>query len=108
MELPPKLVGHSKVIAHLLPTLVPPVDGGHTLKFLYGDTTPPSGIEHGWTKLEEMLKYFYYPILNSPLFQAKAEEWLSKRDRFRWDTSALKIVDNLVWELAEGDTVPKG
>ncbi len=105
MELPPKLVGHSKVMAHLLPSLVPPVDGGHTFKFLYGDSTPPSGIENGWAKLEEMLKEYFYPNLKSPPFPAKAEEWLSKRDRFRWDTSPLKIVDNLVWELAESPTL---
>lgn len=78
MESAPKLVGHSKVMAHLLPNLVPPVDGGHTLKFLYGDTTPPDGIDDGWTKLEELLKEFFYPILKSPTFRAKAEEWLGR------------------------------
>lgn len=100
MVLPPKIVGHSKVMAHLLPNLVPPVDGGHTLKFLYDDATPPHGTDNGWAMLEQMLKEFFYPVLQSPLFQPKAEEWLFTA-RCRWDTSLLKIVDNFVWELAE-------
>jgi len=101
MVLPPKIVGDSKVMAHLLPNLVPPVDGGHTLEFLFADATPPHGIENGWAILEQMLKELFYPVLQSPLFQSKAEEWLSSSPRCRWDTSLLKIVDNLVWELAE-------
>jgi hypothetical protein len=39
---------------------------------------------------------FFNPVARSELFQAKANEWLARREQFKWDTSSLKYVDNLV------------
>jgi hypothetical protein len=90
------LVGNSKVMAHLMPHLIPPVDREYTLKFLFGNGQITNGIDVEWKKLAQVLEGFFYPVIRSPLFQAKAEIWLAHNDRFRWDTSYLKILDNLV------------
>ncbi len=95
------LVGNSKVIAHLLPKLVSPVDREYTLNYLFRHGQIKNGIEVEWIKLAQILEGFFYPIAQSPLFQSKAEEWLGHGDRFKWDTSALKIVDNLVIGLSK-------
>jgi hypothetical protein len=95
------LVGNSKVMAHLLPKLVPPVDREYTLSFLFRRGQITNGIEVEWKKLAQILEGFFYPVAQSPLFQSKAEEWLKDKDRFKWDTSALKIVDNLVIGLCK-------
>jgi hypothetical protein len=90
------LVGNSKVMAHLLPHLIPPVDREYTLKFLFGNGQIRNGIEVEWKKLVQILEGFFYPVAQFPLFQSKAESWLAHNDRFKWDTSHLKILDNLV------------
>jgi hypothetical protein len=95
------LVGNSKVMAHLLPNLVPPVDREYTLKFLFGRGNITNGIDLEWGKLRMVLEGFFYPVSQSPIFQLKAEEWLLQRDRYKWDTSSLKIVDNLVIGLSK-------
>jgi hypothetical protein len=95
------LVGNSKVMAHLLPNLIPPVDREYTLKFLFRNGQITKGIEAEGEKLVQILTGFFYPITQSLIFQPKAEEWLTQNDRFKWDTSALKIVDNLVIGLSK-------
>ena len=99
MKSRPMLVGNSKVMAHLLPELVPPVDGSYTLNFLFGKPGCPDGVEAQWRVLEQILKEFFYPVAQSPDFKARSAIWLSG-DRFRWDTSPLKIIDNLIMELS--------
>ncbi len=95
------LVGNSKVMAHLLPNLVPPVDREYTLKLLFGRGDITNGVDVEWTKLKQVLASFFYPVIQSPVFQARADEWLAHRDEFRWDTSHLKIADNLVIGLSK-------
>jgi hypothetical protein len=95
------LVANSKVMAHLLPKLIPPVDRQYTLKFLFKHGRINNGIELEWRRLEEILIGFFYPIANSIVFQDRAAEWLTRTDQFKWDTSALKIVDNLVIGLSK-------
>jgi hypothetical protein len=90
------LVGNSKVMAHLLPNLIPPVDREYTLKFLFRNDQITNGIEVEWGKIEQVLQDFFYPVAQSPLFQSRAKGWLAHNDRFLWDTSPLKILDNLV------------
>ena len=103
------LVGNSKVMAHLLSNLIPPVDGEYTLAFLFGHNRITKGIEPEWKTLAQILDGFFYPIVRSPLFQAKAAKWLADGNRSKWDTSELKIVDNLIIGLAfigSGTEVP--
>jgi hypothetical protein len=102
------LVGNSKVMAHLLPKLVPPVDREYTLKFLFGRGDITNGIDIEWKKLRQVLEGFFYPIGQSSVFQPKAKEWLDLPDRYKWDTSPLKIVDNLVIGLSKMSRVDQG
>ncbi|MGB8522887.1 MAG: hypothetical protein WCD43_07970 [Candidatus Acidiferrales bacterium] len=95
------LVGNSKVMAHLLPNLVPPVDRAYTLKFLFQHGRITNGIDVECEKLMQILDGFFYPVARSPLFLSKAQEWSTYNDRFKWDTSPLKIVDNLVIGLSK-------
>lgn len=90
------LVGNSKVMAHLLPNLIPPVDRQYTLKFLFRHGSIKNAIELEWTTLQQILTEFFYPIVSSQRFQDKAKEWLADSRWALWDTSELKIVDNLV------------
>jgi hypothetical protein len=94
------LVGNSKVFAHLLPNLVPPVDREYTLTFLFGNKQITNDLQGEWGKLRQILQGFFHPIAEDPIFRAKADEWLTRRDRSRWDTSQLKILDNLVIGMA--------
>jgi len=90
------LVGNSKVMAHLLPNLIPPVDREYTLKFLFRHGQITNGIEVEWEKLRQILTGFFYPVAQIHVFQSKAEEWITQSNRFKWDTSTLKIIDNLI------------
>lgn len=93
------LVGNSKVMAHLVPNLIPPVDGRFTLGFVCGETGASNiGIDAEWDLLQKLLKAFFYPIVQDPRFRAKADEWVGQNCG-EWDTSRLKIVDNLMMEL---------
>ncbi|MGO9308153.1 MAG: hypothetical protein ACLQDL_03910, partial [Spirochaetia bacterium] len=39
---------------------------------------------------------FYYPIAYDTNFQQKAHSWMATNKKYPWDTSILKIIDNLV------------
>ena len=106
MESGTSLVGNSKVMAHLLPNLVPPVDRQYTLQFLFGNGRIKNGSEE-WTMLKKALDHFFYPVFRDPRFQAKAVKWRADKNRSNWDTSDLKIVDNLLIGLLKKDRSKK-
>ena len=95
------LVGNSKVMSHALPRLIPPVDREYTLKFLFGTGRIVNDLEREWQMLQTILRGFFYPVLASQLLRAKFDEWMRESEVFRWDTSPLKIVDNLIIGLAK-------
>ncbi len=90
------LVGNSKVIAHALPKLVAPVDREYTLTFLFGNGQIRNEKEAEWNKLRQILEHFFYPVSASAAFAGKAETWMKQSAGFKWDTSPLKVVDNLI------------
>ena len=90
------IVGNSKVMAHLLPNLVAPVDRQYTLKFLFGRKEIQNGLEREWKLMRKIHEQFYYSIANDTGFQRKAQAWMIKDSQFPWDTSILKVIDNLV------------
>jgi hypothetical protein len=102
------LVGNSKVMAHLLPNLIPPVDRAYTLTFLFKHSRIKNGKESEWKTLVQILDGFFYPVVRSPLFQKKAQEWLAQSNRSNWDTSELKIVDNLLIGLLKIQRAEQG
>jgi len=97
------LVGNSKVMAHALPNLVAPVDREYTLRFLFGSTYIANDLEREWGTLQKILSGFFYPLLRSEPFKLKAREWQERCAEFKWDTSPLKIADNLVIGLKSMD-----
>jgi hypothetical protein len=101
METATLLVGNSKVLAHALPNLIPPIDREYTLRLLFRSTNITNGSAREWKKLRDILEGFFYPVVHSKAFQAKATKWLGEPSRFKWDTSSLKIADNLVIGLAK-------
>lgn len=94
------LVGHSKVMAHLLPNLVPPIDRTYTLQYLRG-TSVICGEQHQqWRMMRGILEGFFYPIIVNSAFSQKAQKWMNNRKEYPWDTSILKVVDNLILAAA--------
>ena len=97
------LVGNSKLMAHWLPNLVPPIDRTYTLKLLYGRTSIKNGLDNEWAMLREMLEGFFYPLLREPKFKTRVSRWLVGGSQCTWDTSPLKIADNVVIGFIKSD-----
>ena len=90
------IVGNSKVMAHLLPNLVAPVDRQYTLKYLFVGIGIQNNLEREWQLMRKIHEHFYYPVANDTWFQHKAQAWVTNNSRFPSDTSVLKVIDNLV------------
>lgn len=90
------LVGNSKVMHHMLPNIVPPIDREYTLWYLRGHTTIKNDLAYEWDLMKCIISDFFIPIASDNDFQLKAATWLSKVNEYPWDTSSLKIVDNLI------------
>jgi hypothetical protein len=99
------LVSNSKVMAHALPNLVAPVDRQYTLRFLFDSTNIANDRDQEWETLQAILRGFFYPVVRAETFRAKAREWQAEQARFRWDTSPLKIADNLLIGLLKREGV---
>lgn len=96
MQTKTSIVGHSKVMAHLLPDLIAPIDRQYTFKFIFGNTHITNNIENEWRLLRKIHEKFFYPIVQDSGFKKQAARWMTDQDKYPWDTSILKIVDNLV------------
>jgi len=96
MESRTSLVGNSKVMAHLLPNIVPPIDREHTLKYLRGNTNIKNDLDYEWKLMHEIIGNFFIPIAYDVTFLRKANTWIDDQSNFPWDTSVLKVIDNLV------------
>ena len=90
------LVGNSKVMAHLLTALIPPIDREYTLRYLRGTTALRNDPEYEWSVLGELLEGFFFPIIRNKEFQMIADPWVQTQTRYPWDTSLMEVVDNLV------------
>lgn len=90
------IVGNSKVMAHLIPNAVAPVDREYTLKFLFGNGNITNDLDKEWLLFRKIHEEFFYPIANDRAFQHVAVKWIAEQGTWPWDTSLLKVVDNLV------------
>ncbi|MDR3555355.1 MAG: hypothetical protein P4L55_11415 [Syntrophobacteraceae bacterium] len=90
------LVGNSKVMHHLLPNIVPPIDREYTLWFLRGNTSLKNDPTTEWHLMKEIISRFFVPVASDSIFYSKAEQWIGRTDDFPWDTSVFKVVDNLI------------
>lgn len=90
------LVGNSKVMHHMLPNVIPPIDREYTLWFLRGNTTIRNDLEAEWLLMKEIISQFFIPVSSDMTFYSKAEQWMKRNEEYPWDTSIFKVVDNLV------------
>lgn len=96
MESGTTIVGHSKVMHHLLPDVIPPIDREYTLWFLYGNKTIKNDLETEWFLLKEIISEFFIPVASDREFYSKAGRWMARSKDYPWDTSFFKVVDNLI------------
>lgn len=90
------IVGNSKVMAHMIPNIVTPIDREYTLKYLKGNTNIENGIDDEWKLKKEIISEFFIPITKNTEFLKKANNWISNQANYPWDTSIFKIIDNLI------------
>ena len=90
------LVGNSKVMHHMMPNIVPPIDREYTLRYLRGNTNISNNLDWEWQTMKAIISDFFIPIACDAGFDATARRWMGSQDEYPWDTSVLKVVDNLV------------
>jgi hypothetical protein len=92
------VVGNSKVMAHLLPNIVPPVDREYTLKYLWGKqhVTIKNDLDFEWNLLRRTIAEFFIPVASDAQFYSLAQAWMQDQEKYPWDTSLFKVVDNLI------------
>lgn len=90
------LVGNSKVMAHMLPDMVPPIDREYTLRYLRGSTSIRNDIDGEWQLMREIIEAFFIPIAQNDNFRRQANRWMSHQAEYPWDTSVFKVIDNMV------------
>jgi len=90
------LVGNSKAMHHMLPDIVPPMDREYTLWYLVGKKTITNDLESEWNLLKNIISGFFIPVASNREFEARAMKWIARKDEYPWDTSFMKIVDNIV------------
>jgi hypothetical protein len=90
------LVGNSKVMHQILPNVIPPIDRKYTLKFLHGNTNIRNDLNYEWQLMRSIIQNFFFPIASNIHFQGLVNNWTNRMCEFPWDTSTLKIIDNIL------------
>lgn len=90
------LVGNSKVMHHMMPNIVPPIDRYYTLSYLRGNSNICNELDLEWALMKEIISDFFIPIACDAEYNLKGMKWIERQSEYPWDTSLLKIVDNLV------------
>jgi len=88
------LVGNSKVMHHMMPNIVPPIDREYTLRYLCGNTMFQNDPEKEWQTMRSLISGFFIPVAIDNTFAAKATQWIA--DKRPWDTSLMKVIDNIL------------
>lgn len=93
----PKFVAHSKIMHFLLPSLIPPMDKGHILYFLYGgDRITEKGKKAKKNLSIKDEEQMFIDVLKQ--FQIIANKLDLKEEdlKNKWDASIPKIIDNAI------------
>lgn len=90
------IVGNSKVMAHMIPNIVPPIDREYTLKYLKGNTNIRNGLDYEWKLMKGVISEIFIPVAKDTEFVKKANAWIDNQSEYPWDTSIFKVIDNLV------------
>jgi hypothetical protein len=95
MQSETRLVGNSKVLHHMAPNIVPPIDREYTLRYVTGGTTIANDVEKEWRTMKTVIAEFFIPVACDGAFGAKAARWMES-GAHPWDTSPMKVIDNLL------------
>ena len=87
------IVGNSKVMAHMMPNIIPPIDRAYTLRFLKENIK--NGLEYEWPLTRRIIENFFIPVAKDDKFISRSKCWMEKREKYPWDSSPFKIIDNL-------------
>jgi hypothetical protein len=93
-----KIVAMSKILAHIIPEIFVPIDNEYTFQ-LISNKQGVKRLPANWTEFEmfkELHLKLFKPIVSNEAFRASADDWIKNKNRFIWDTSIPKIVDNLI------------
>lgn len=90
------LVGNSKVMHHMMPNIVPPIDREYTLRYVCGNTNIANDLDKEWQTMRDIIGGFFIPVAADAAFAAKAARWISDTGAYPWDTSVMKVIDNLL------------
>jgi hypothetical protein len=88
------LVGNSKVMAHMMANIVPPIDRAYTLRYL--EENVKNGFEHEWPLMRNIIEKFFIPVATDKNYSTHAKNWMGDRKKYPWDSSPFKIIDNLI------------
>lgn len=90
-----QFVGNSKLLHHLLPDIVLPMDRGHTLRF-FCKHLPSIGYYKSASELKKKEKEIFIDVLAGfqELYKEIPKTYFKKMDEF--DTSIPKIIDNAI------------
>ena len=94
-----RLVGNSKVMHHMMPNIVPPIDREYTLGYLHGKKNIRNGIDEEWGLMKGIISGFFIPVACNAEFDSKATTWVARQTaglEYPWDTSVMKVIDNLI------------
>jgi hypothetical protein len=81
---------------HILPNIIPPIDRKYTLLFLLGTKNLKNNLDTEWDCMKNIIEAVFIPVSTDKKFIVLADDWMRRRDEFPWDTSAFKIIDNLI------------
>lgn len=90
------IVGNSKVMHHMIPNIVPPIDREYTFRFLRGNTSISNDLHGEWATMRTMIEEFFIPVVCDQRFAPAVKPWLDNAGLYAWDTSPMKVVDNLI------------
>jgi hypothetical protein len=90
------LVGNSKVMHHMMPNIVPPIDREYTLRYLRGNINISNNLDSEWEIMKEIISDFFAPAASDQGLIQRARRWIASPDEYPWDTSIFKVIDNLI------------
>jgi len=83
------LVANTKVLHHLLPELIPPVDRKYTLKFFFNNTSVKKGEKSNKQFFEVFMQYLY-------IYDLVVDEVEIMVDENSFNSSSTKVIDNAI------------
>ncbi|MFA5859849.1 MAG: hypothetical protein WC955_12375 [Elusimicrobiota bacterium] len=92
-----RLVSNSKLLHHLLPELVPPMDRAHVLKYFH---------KHLSTKNIKKERLIFFDIIDK-YRELLIDLKVKPKNKYDFDTSEIKMVDNALMGIPKDKLTPK-